>query len=92
MLELSDQVKAVLKAEGYTPHYLEYMLRHGAITSLRGASRRYHHWLFRLQGQKVVKMFAHYTEMDSAVAWEDCTSCEGRGCKACGWSGQIPCN
>jgi hypothetical protein len=89
-MQLSDAVQQVLKAEGITPQELEEMLSRAAITSLRGANRRFHHWLFRVEDDRVYDMFGHVKEMDSVKRWATHPDCNGQGCKDCLWSGVVP--
>jgi hypothetical protein len=88
----SDQVLAVLKAEGITPQELDHMLSSAAITSLRNMNRRFHNWLFRYQVKEgiVNKMFMHPPEHDRVPEWDQHWKCNGKGCKECGWSGEVP--
>ena len=86
------QVQRVMQGEGISPDELMEMLRKSAITSLRGFNRRYYDWLFKIQGRSVeIMQAAEMREVgrgkDHMV--EECERCAGRGCKQCGWVGQI---
>ena len=91
-LTCSDVVQDVLDGEDITLPDLQEMVLRGAITSLRGANRRYHHWFFEYDSKRnfVSRMFLHLPVMMDVSSWVSCTGCGSWGCKQCGWSGQVP--
>ena len=91
-VKCSEQVQRVLEAEGISPPALEKMIASAAITSLRGMNRRYHDWLFLFQARDGIlnKMFKHLPEHDRVPEWDQHWKCNGRGCKECQWSGEVP--
>ncbi len=92
-MEFSDQVKHVALSEGISKPELEIMVTKAAITSLRGASRRYHQWLFVVTagGHFVERMFRVPTQQDTfSSRWGQHHACNGWGCKKCGWYGKVP--
>jgi hypothetical protein len=92
MLTVSDQVQDVLDAEGISLTDLTDMVARAAITSQRGASRRYHHWFFVYDSKRrfVEKMFKHAEGMDDVKRWKKHEHCDGWGCPTCMWSGEVP--
>lgn len=90
MLRFSDQVLDVLEGEGIKTSEVEEMLSRAAITSLRGANRRYHQWLFVLQADLVVRMFKVLPGQEHLTRWEPHEKCRAWGCLKCGWSGEVP--
>jgi hypothetical protein len=90
-MRLSEKVQRVLKGEGISLEELALMLRLAAITSREGCNRRYHHWLFRVNGDEVSDMRTEWTlkvGRGKDRVTEEHDECQGQGCKACGWSGQ----
>lgn len=88
----SPQVQRVMDAEGITPGKLEEMLHSAAITSLDGFNMRYFNWLFRVAGEEVQAMESvdrGTLGAGDTVMYEMHEACDGQGCKACGWSGEI---
>lgn len=91
-LKLSEKVQRVLQGEGIQPKEMSYMVANSAITSTEGFNRRFHHWLFLLQegavqDMRTVKRLVVGQGNSSQSEQHD--SCNGSGCKKCGWSGEI---
>jgi hypothetical protein len=92
-LTLAPGVCRVMAEEGITHAELSEMLSHAALYRLDGFNRRYYHWLFRLSGRLVEAMatvdVVEVGRGKESKMREDCESCEGEGCKQCGWRGWI---
>ncbi len=94
-MELSEQVLRVLRFEKISEEELAKMLGRACITSLRGFNRRYYHWIFKVQGDTLVEIQrADLLEVGKVGKgktrmMEEHDACAGRGCRACGWVGQI---
>ena len=89
---ISPKVERVLVAEQIQPAELDYMVQHAAITSLRRCNRRYFHWVFLLVGENLQDMQYADVVMDGRGEnrmLEDHQVCDGKGCRSCGWVGQI---
>ena len=85
---------ATLAAEGISQEELTYMLDHSAITSVDGCNRRFNHWLFEVRDGVLKRMLFNVLEeigrnRGFGFMIEDCVHCEGDGCKACGWRGEV---
>jgi hypothetical protein len=91
-VQLSKRVLAILATEKIAEEELCLMLDSAAITSVRGFNRRYFHWLFKVSGDVLVDM-QHEKHLETGkgdtVMFEDHDACDGAGCKACGWIGQV---
>jgi len=95
MYKLSQKVVRVAMAEGLTNDIVQDFVGHSAICSHERGNRRYHKWLFQVEGNEVVSM----TYLDLKIEErkgssgltvnEECPSCEGVGCRDCGWVGSI---
>jgi hypothetical protein len=90
---LDPRVCRVMAAEGITQAELSEMLNRAALYRSDGFNRRYYHWVFKVTGRTVEAMATvEVVEVgrgrDSKMR-EDCESCEGQGCKKCGWRGWI---
>ena len=72
---------------------LAYMVEHAAIYSgSQDCNRRYFDWLFNVQGSRLLDMRRASLATigrGSATAYEEHDLCNGQGCKACGWVGEI---
>lgn len=89
-LALGDQVRDVLEHEGISEAAVMVMLERAAITSLSGANRRFHSWLFQVQASGLVeKMFKYNPELGNGVPLIPHKDCFGWGCQFCGWGGFI---
>lgn len=91
---VTEDVKRVMSVEGISPDELNLMLNRAAITSLRGFNRRYFHWVFKVHEDTVESMqSADMVEVGRGKGKEHmselCESCNGEGCKECGWVGSI---
>jgi hypothetical protein len=90
---LPTKVLRVLHGESITPKELADMIRLSARSSLRaGFNRRYFHWLFKIQGDRLEDMqYADIVTVGTGTTQmsEDHEPCDGAGCRACGWTGQI---
>jgi hypothetical protein len=91
-MRTSEKVKRVLAGENISQNELETMIRSAAKFSKEGCNRRYHHWLFNVQGDEVVDMRTSWMKQvgrgkDRVIEEHD--TCQGQGCKMCGWSGQV---
>lgn len=91
-MHLSEQVKAVMLAEDITPQTLEEMVSRAALTTQRGANRRYYHWfmVYNAEEDKLEKLFQHLDCHAHLSRWVKHQACEGRGCPECLWSGEVP--
>jgi hypothetical protein len=91
-MTFSEQVLRVLRFERISEEELAKMLEKAAITRIRGFNRRYFHWLFKIQGDTLVEMQrVDIVEVGKGKTrmLEDHESCAGKGCRGCGWVGQI---
>jgi hypothetical protein len=91
-MTFSEQVLRVLRFERISEEELMLMLESAAITRLRGFNRRYYHWLFRVNGDMLVRM--EHLEMvtvgkGTTKMLEEHDACSGNGCRGCGWVGSI---
>lgn len=91
-MQVSEKVVKVMAGEQISPAELEKMLQLAAKTSLRGMNRRYHHWLFRVDGNQLQDM--QRTDMVTFGAGneqvlEEHDVCDGEGCHECGWVGEV---
>ena len=93
--QLSPKVRAVMSAECIGEEEMQHMLSHSAISSITGGNRRFHHWLFLvngLQAQDMVRVEFSTVGEDRGEGFTedvcfDCELNEIRGCQACGWRG-----
>jgi len=91
-MKLSEQVLRVICFERISEKELAVMLSEACITRLRGFNLRYFRWLFKVEGDELVSMQqvqVRETGSGDSRQMEDHDACEGRGCKACGWVGQV---
>lgn len=91
-MKLSDKVLRVLKGERIpVPKFLS-MVRQAALFNKEGFNRRFFDWLLLVDGDSVLDM-RKINLMEIGKGNSKCSeehdSCEGKGCKSCGWSGQI---
>lgn len=91
---LSDQVKRVLTAEKISDAELAQMVKLSAPFTGDGMNRRYHQWLFKVDGPLVVKMMLHDLRTVGTVKGqgfieEEHEGCLGEGCRDCGWTGVV---
>ena len=91
---LSDQVKRVLKAEKISDDELAHMVQRSAPFTGEGMNRRYHQWLFKVDGELIVKMMLHDlraigTMRGQGFIEEEHEDCLGAGCRDCGWTGVV---
>lgn len=86
------QLSRLLEEEKITHAELVDMIERSARCSMRGFNRRYHNWVFLLKGDVLERMeaakVAEVGRGEDSMS-EDCPRCEGLGCKACNWSGQV---
>jgi len=91
-MQISTKVLRVLQAEDISPNELYRMLDELAFTSIRGCNRRYFQWLFRIDGNQLQDMqrldLVEIGRGENRML-EDHESCNGEGCRDCGWIGQI---
>lgn len=93
---ISEKVRRVMEAEGISEDELEHMIQHAAPTTNERGNRRFHHWLFAINPIGAVLNMSYMevpvqyhqgtTDME---AYDECPNCEGHGCKACGWTGEV---
>lgn len=91
-MRISDKVQRVLAGEHISAEELAYMVAESAVTRLRHCNRRYFNWLFLLEGTSLVDMqhvFVVEIGRGSNRMTEEHESCEGQGCRACGWVGSV---
>jgi len=94
-MHLSTTVLRLLCAEQISDEQIAIMLDSASLTRVRGANRRYFHWLFRVEGDEVLWMQyfdlveVDQQDKDKIRMLEDHDTCEGAGCHDCGWVGQI---
>lgn len=94
-IKFSDKVLSILKVEGIGQIEALGMVEHSAISSVGGCNRRFHDWLFLIRDNQVLEMKSFelkrkghpYQGAESMI--EECDECEGLGCKACGWRGEV---
>jgi len=91
---LSDQVKRVIKAEAVSVEELIHMVKLSAPFTGEGMNRRYHQWVFKVDGYLVEKMMLHDLRTVGATkgdGWieEEHEGCLGEGCRDCGWTGMV---
>ena len=92
-MKLLAQPQRVVVGEGISTTELEHMVVHSAPLTHEWANRRWMHWIFKINmATRVVERMA-YRQVQGAqggeVMYEECEDCEGDGCKACGWHGEI---
>lgn len=74
---------------------MQEMLRQAAIVTNERGNRRYHDWLFQVDGSTVVSMqHFNYTKLripsqTNLAVYQPCAECEGSGCAACGHVGEV---
>jgi hypothetical protein len=91
-MNFSAKVQKVMDSEHISPTEMQEMLSKAAITSLLGYSRRYHHWLFKFEGDTVTDMVGDEVSIvgrGGLRMQEDCEACGSKGCKECNWHGFI---
>lgn len=79
---------------------LDNMLDRAARISHDQGNRRYHDWVFDVEGKIVKKMgnlqkgcfsakipSSQPMNPDQFIVWEDCEICEGDGCQSCNYEG-----
>lgn len=94
-MQVSLKVQRVMEAEKISAAELSHMVKRAAISrdsSNEGFNKRYFHWLFRIKGDLLEDMrYVNLVEVghgESSV-FEEHEPCEGDGCRACGWIGEI---
>ena len=92
-MRVLSQPRQVLIGEDISEAELEHMVVHSAPLTHGWANRRWMHWIFKIDmGTRTVERMA-YRQVQGAqgdgVMCEECGYCEGEGCKACGWHGEI---
>jgi len=91
-MRISSKVLKVLQAEKISAEELFRMLDSVAFTSMRGFNRRFDSWLFQMQNNLLTDMQrVDLLEIGRGQnrMLEEHEACDGEGCKACGWSGQV---
>lgn len=91
-MRLADKILRIMQAERISEQELAHMVEHAAITTQDGFNRLYHHWVFKIDGEKVLNMEkAEPTVIGdgSHHAYEEHDVCRGTGCSTCGWKGFI---
>lgn len=99
-LILAPEVVAFAIKCNLTAAQAEEMARRAAITKHPQGNRRYHNWLFQINGTYVVSMVnldvpaakeAPPTKVGEKefVMYDECPKCEGEGCEACNHTGQV---
>jgi len=91
-MKISTKALRVLEAEKISPDELMQMLIEAAFTSVRGCNLRYFQWLFVKKGDVLLDMQrADLVEIGrgSNRMLEEHDACDGEGCSACGWAGQV---
>lgn len=91
-MSVSLEVQRVMEGEGISLDELQAMVERSAITSVRGFNRRFNDWIFVVKNGVVCRMQPiDMIEVGQGrdIMYEPHTACLGRGCKECGWSGEI---
>jgi hypothetical protein len=91
-MQISAKVLRVLEAEQISADELYRILDEVAFTSIRGCNRRYSQWLFVIKDDVLLDMqYFDLVEIGrgSTRMLEEHDDCDGEGCKACGWAGQV---
>lgn len=91
-MQISNRVLRVLQAEKISPDELFHMLDAVAFTSIRGCNRRYFQWLFLVKNDVLLDMQRmEMTEIGRGEnrMLEEHESCNGQGCRDCGWVGSV---
>ena len=100
----TPSVMAFAKRKGLDIHQLQNMVQKSALVTHENGNRRYHEWVFLVEGQLVKWMspLAPSKEKDTInrphptpgpgefLVWEDCDECNGQGCKFCDFEGDRP--
>jgi hypothetical protein len=96
---MSVNIKQVQSEEGISDEELNEMVRAAAPVTHENGNRRFHHWLFKVEGDILISMcrwdmvhrdLSHQRKgSDEFLVTEECALCDGDGCKQCGWVGFI---
>lgn len=93
--DVSAQVKRVIKGEGISEAELDTMAKKAAINTHDRGNRRFHGWIFDIQGNTLQRMTQDIQRIvrrqgsTNLTVHEDCEECDGDGCKECGWVGEV---
>lgn len=88
---LGDQPKLVMQYEHLSLEEVQGMIAKSAISSVRGATRRFHHWFFVYDrdNDRLERMFQHLPAMNG-LTMRPHFECNSYGCPVCLWSGEVP--
>jgi hypothetical protein len=91
---IAQKIITMAAQSGISLEELTIMVERAAITRLHGMNRRYHDWLFLVQGQDVLEM-RHLDipevglDIGEGHLIKSCVPCTGTGCVHCGGWGQV---
>lgn len=94
MVTLSKEVQRVAEAEGMELSTVRKMVERSAVYRDPRGNRRFYDWLFQVENGEVQRM-CYLTKRtieqpkDATKLPEECLTCEGEGCKECGWNGSL---
>lgn len=95
---LSPRVKTIFKAEGVSETEGAEMVRRSALYQQGKATRRFHHWWFKVTGTPESRVCedAGLVDLTTVGAYrghgymeEEHDLCLGAGCHECGWNGTV---
>ena len=99
-LLLAPGVKESLNRFGLGDRVVDILGKAAIVSHPRG-NRRYHNWVFNLQGNTLTSVADIRAPVASKpqnrkngqkptfVVWEECVNCSGPGCPACGGKGEV---
>jgi hypothetical protein len=96
MFEYEDKVLQCAEYYDLSREKLDTMVAGAARITHDFGNRRFHDWLFLVEGNHVIKMrkLASMPPQDTIklqpnefICWEDCELCEGEGCPTCDFQG-----
>lgn len=91
-MQINNKVLRVLKTEAISADELKHMLDKAAFTSIRGCNRRFFQWLFLVKDNVIHDMqrldLVEVGRGENRML-EEHESCNGEGCRSCGWAGHV---
>jgi hypothetical protein len=93
--KVSSQVARVLAALGIGRDELAEMVKRAAITTHERGNRRYHNWLFSIEGDTVRRMTTveettiSRPGKEAITVYDEHDDCDGLGCAGCGFIGEV---
>ena len=91
-MNIDPNVQKQLQAEQISEEEIQRMVRLSAQNSDGDCNRRYFDWLFKIEKNTLLVM-RRATMMEIGKGpdsvYEEHDACDGKGCKSCGWIGEV---